>query len=299
MAERVLAGAVGDWADDPYKVVSVGGAPVLVLRQGEEFFAIDNRCPHMGFPLHRGDLHDGLLDCHWHHARFDITCGGTLDPWADDVDCYRVVVEDGNVYVDPERPPCDPRAHGLDCIGRGLEHNLRLVIAKGVIELEHGGVPFEAALEAGARFGATQNDRGWSSGLTILSCMANVYRALEPAHRARALAKALGWIAAECEGRPHRGRFPRWWEPGRDAAGLRTWLREAVEVRDADGAERVLRTLVETHGPNAVLDAVLAAVTDHRYCEVGHVLDFAVKAAELAERVDEDLGVQLFTSLVP
>ena len=70
-------------------------------------------------------------------------------------------------------------------------------------------------------------------------------------------------------------------------------------MRDADGAERVLRTLVETHGPNAVLDAVLAAVTDHRYCEVGHVLDFAVKAAELAERVDEDLGVQLFTSLVP
>ena len=299
MAERVLAGAVEDWADDPCRVVSVGDAPVLVLRQGEKFFAVDNRCPHMGFPLHRGDVHDGLLDCHWHHARFDITCGGTLDPWADDIDRYRVVVEGGNVYVDPERPPRDPRGHGLDRIGRGLEHNLRLVTAKGAIELEQGGVSFEVALDAGARFGGTQNDRGWSSGLTILSCMANVYGALEPAHRARALTKALAWIAAECEGRPPRRPLPALEGTERDAAGLRTWLRETVEVRDADGAERVLRTLAETHGPNAALDAVLATVTDHRYCEVGHVLDFAVKAAELAERVDEALAVQLFTSLVP
>ena len=36
MAEHVLAGAVEVWADDPYKVVSVGDVPVLVLRQGEE-----------------------------------------------------------------------------------------------------------------------------------------------------------------------------------------------------------------------------------------------------------------------
>ena len=299
MAERVLAGAVEDWADEPCRVVRVGDAPVLVLRQGEEFFAIDNRCPHMGFPLHRGDVHDGLLDCHWHHARFDITCGATLDPWADDVDRYRVVVEDGNVYVDPERPPRDPRAHGLDRIGRGLEHNLRLVTAKGAIELEQSGLPLKAALDAGARFGATQNDRGWSSGLTILSCMANVYGALEPADRARALTKALAWVAAECEGRPPRRPLRALEGTGRDAAGLRAWLRETVEVRDADGAERVLRTLVETHGPDAALNAVLATVTDHRYCEVGHVLDFAVKAAELAERVNEELAVQLFTSLVP
>ncbi len=298
MSDLVLAGAVEEWAANPCKVVSVGEAPVLVLRQGEEFFAIDNRCPHMGFPLHRGDVHDGLLDCHWHHARFDITCGATLDPWADDVDAYRVVVEDGNVYVDPERPPRDPKLHGLDRIGRGLEHNLRLVTAKGAIELEQGGVPLDAALEAGARFGATQNDGGWSSGLTILSCMANVYDALEPAERARALTKALAWIAAECEGRPPRRPLPALDGTGRDAAGLRAWLRETVEVRDADGAERVLRTLAETHGTDAALDAVLAAVTDHRYCEVGHVLDFAVKAAELAERVDDDLAVLLFTSLV-
>ena len=101
MAEWVRAGTVAEIESAGHKVVSVGGAPVLVLPHEGSFRAIDNRCPHMGFPLHQGNVKDGLLDCHWHHARFDVTCGATLDPWADDVDCYRVVVEDGAVFVDP------------------------------------------------------------------------------------------------------------------------------------------------------------------------------------------------------
>ena len=35
-------------------------------------FAVDNRCPHMGFPLDRGTVKDCILTCHWHHARFDL-----------------------------------------------------------------------------------------------------------------------------------------------------------------------------------------------------------------------------------
>src|SRR2546422_10850419 len=42
---------------------------------GERVFALDNRCPHMGFPLDRGSVEDGTLTCHWHHARFDLASG--------------------------------------------------------------------------------------------------------------------------------------------------------------------------------------------------------------------------------
>jgi hypothetical protein len=27
----------------------------------------------------------GLFTCHWHHPRFDLVGGGTLDPFADNV----------------------------------------------------------------------------------------------------------------------------------------------------------------------------------------------------------------------
>ena len=49
--------------------------PVLVLYDAERVFALDNRCPHMGFPLDRGSVEDGILICHLHHAGFDLASG--------------------------------------------------------------------------------------------------------------------------------------------------------------------------------------------------------------------------------
>src|SRR5512132_3661626 len=46
--------------------------PILVVYDRGRIFALDNRCPHMGFPLERGSVEDGILTCHWHHARFDL-----------------------------------------------------------------------------------------------------------------------------------------------------------------------------------------------------------------------------------
>jgi nitrite reductase/ring-hydroxylating ferredoxin subunit len=59
--------------------------PILVVHDKGRVFALDNRCPHMGFPLDRGSVEDSTLTCHWHHARFDLASGCTFDLWADDV----------------------------------------------------------------------------------------------------------------------------------------------------------------------------------------------------------------------
>jgi nitrite reductase/ring-hydroxylating ferredoxin subunit len=51
---------------------------VLVVYDRGHVFALDNRSPHMGFPLERGSIEDGILTCHWHHARFDLETGYTF-----------------------------------------------------------------------------------------------------------------------------------------------------------------------------------------------------------------------------
>ena len=78
--------------------------PVVLFLEGEQVHALDNRCPHLGFPLHRGTLDDGMVTCHWHHARFDACSGCTFDLWADDVPAFDVEVRDGQVYI-TTRPP--------------------------------------------------------------------------------------------------------------------------------------------------------------------------------------------------
>ena len=80
-------------------VVSAGRHGVAVFWHEGRAWAVDNRCPHMGFPLSRGTVREGLLTCHWHHARFDLASGGTLDPFAGDAQPYATLIRGGDVFA--------------------------------------------------------------------------------------------------------------------------------------------------------------------------------------------------------
>src|SRR5207253_6038585 len=91
-ATRIDAGSLDDLRKTGRLVTKLGSQPVCVLWDGEAAYAVDDRCPHLGFPLHRGTVEQGMVTCHWHHARFDLVSGCTLDPFADDVRAYPVTV---------------------------------------------------------------------------------------------------------------------------------------------------------------------------------------------------------------
>src|SRR5688572_6762430 len=101
-------------------VAHVDGHTLAVVRDGERVYAIDNRCPHMGFPMHRGSVRDGIITCHWHHARFDLCTGGTFDQWADDVRAFPAEIRDGDVWIDLA-PRVDLLAHQRERLQVGLE----------------------------------------------------------------------------------------------------------------------------------------------------------------------------------
>ena len=70
-SDFVLAGSLKELKAKGRLVVHGRHRPVLLVHEGGHVFALDNRCPHMGFPLDRGSVEDGILTCHWHHARFE------------------------------------------------------------------------------------------------------------------------------------------------------------------------------------------------------------------------------------
>ncbi|KRR03558.1 hypothetical protein CP49_25235 [Bradyrhizobium valentinum] len=56
-----LAGSLEELKIKGRLVVHGGHRPILVIYDRGRVFALDNRCPHMGFPLERGSVEDGIL----------------------------------------------------------------------------------------------------------------------------------------------------------------------------------------------------------------------------------------------
>jgi nitrite reductase/ring-hydroxylating ferredoxin subunit len=292
----VLAASMAELERDGRLVTHVGGHTIVLISHVGRVYAVDNRCPHMGFPLHRGTCDSGILTCHWHHARFDLETGGTFDPWADDVRTFPVQLRDGEIWIDT-RPQVDVRSHQRGRLREGLERNLPLVIAKAVIAL--ADEPVEA-LRIGLDHGARHRRAGWGQGLTILACMANLLPRLEPEDRQRALYHGLSAVAVESAG--DAPRFPLRPLPGStaDAATCKRWFRRFVEVRDAEGAERCLVSAVHARlSYEELADVVFAAATDHRFIAGGHALDFANKAFEALDVAGWDLAETVLPSLAP
>jgi nitrite reductase/ring-hydroxylating ferredoxin subunit len=277
----------------------VGSSPVCVFLCDGEAFAVDDRCPHMGFPLHRGAVENGLLTCHWHHARFDLVSGGTLDPFADDVRAHGVEVEDGDVVV-VLRPEADPAGRHLRRLEEGLEQGLTLVIAKAVLGLADVLGPEQAALaaiRAGVTFGVRNRQPGWGAGLTVLTAMANVLARLDPEDRALALVHGLAFVSRDTRGRPPR--FPLApLEAAVPPDRLLSWYRRFIETRNGDAAERVLATATSEGAKSNEMVALMgAAATDHLFLDGGHTIDFTNKAFEVLDHLGWERAGEVLPTL--
>jgi nitrite reductase/ring-hydroxylating ferredoxin subunit len=278
-AQRVRAASLADIREAGKLVTALNGHTVCLLAEGDDVYAVDNRCPHMGFPLHRGTVSDGILTCHWHHARFDLCTGGTFDQFADELRRFPVEIDGDDVYVDltPRRDPVEHQKRRLQV---GLERNISLVIAKAAIVLVEADAAGVDAFRSGLEFGVRRRGGGWNRGLTTLACFMNLVPRVDAGERPAALYHGLSDVALEAAG--DEPRFPLEPLPGEaDPERLGRWFRSFIEVRDAEGAERALVSAVRAGASQQQLaDMLFTAATDHRYLDGGHTLDFVNKALE-------------------
>lgn len=277
-----------------------GSQPVCVFWHEGAAYALDDRCPHMGFPLHRGTVESGLVTCHWHNARFDLSSGGTLDPFADDVRAYPVEIVDGQVVVVVGGDGFGAEHHRRRLVD-GLEQGLTLVMAKAVLGLLEGSGPSggpEDVVRVGLDFGTTYRADGWGAGLTVLAAMANVLPDLDEADRPLALVHALAFVSRDTRGRPPR--FPL--APlgtSVPAERLAGWYRRFIETRSIDAGERTLVSALRSSESLSGIEAMMtAAATDHVFLDGGHTLDFTNKAFEAVGLLGVDVAPQVLPTLV-
>ncbi len=102
MAESwVDVGAADAVTESVPLVVELDGRGVIVVRCGEQIYAIEDRCTHDGEPLAGAEIEDCQIICPRHGARFCLRSGAALTPPAyEPVRIFAVREQAGRVLVE-------------------------------------------------------------------------------------------------------------------------------------------------------------------------------------------------------
>ncbi|MDD5040532.1 MAG: Rieske 2Fe-2S domain-containing protein [Patescibacteria group bacterium] len=100
--------SAADLPSGTMKHVNIGGVEVLVANVGGAYYAINNRCPHMGGSIAEGKLEGTIARCPQHGAAFDLSTGKNVGPAkvafmklkVKDAVRYPVKAEGGDIFVD-------------------------------------------------------------------------------------------------------------------------------------------------------------------------------------------------------
>lgn len=70
---------------------------ICLIKHKDEFFAVNNKCPHQGASLSEGACtSDGFLVCPWHRYGFDIKNGRGPGYY---VDTYPIEIREDGIYL--------------------------------------------------------------------------------------------------------------------------------------------------------------------------------------------------------
>ena len=128
----------------------VRGDPALMIRRGDELFAIAAFCTHYGAPLGDGLVVDGTIRCPWHHACFSLRTGAVIRaPGLNPLQRWRVELRDGMMRAAEKLERAEPNAL------QDIESLASVVIVGG------GAAGYAAA--------TTLRDEGFAGLITIFS----------------------------------------------------------------------------------------------------------------------------------
>ena len=195
------------------KPFHVDGIHLAVFRYGNKYYAVDNRCPHMGYPMSEGSVRDGVLICHWHHWEFDLKTGGCFLTFGDDLKAFPVEIrDDGYLYVGidrGEREAAKQRVidRGKRALIQGLKDSSSFLIAKAIAALIDAEADPKEIIQQGLYYGTNKTGDGWSSGVAILTIAANMWDDVDPKDHNLFLVHALTQICRRTSGSSGRQRF--------------------------------------------------------------------------------------------
>jgi nitrite reductase/ring-hydroxylating ferredoxin subunit len=241
---------------------------IFRLEDGD-VFAVDNACPHEGYPLVQGEVKEKVLTCAWHNFKFRLTDGACIKG-DEDVRAYATRIVDDVIEVDltPDEP-----ALLIEKAKRSLEEavveNQTGRMARDVVRLLQAGVPAAEMLSFGAFLDSRYAEYGTTHALPVATDLIE-YLNGEIEHDALVIMQLMELVAEPIQRRP-----PQRWPAAIPSKHFTNELIEAVENEDASRAVGLVRGNLDEAGP-----ALLRCAGEH-FLGFGHPLIYTTKALEL------------------
>jgi len=301
MGTWVRAVAVDDITEGGAKSFAYLDKRIALFRTARGVYACDNRCPHQGYALVRGDVNDGVLTCAWHNWKFELG-SGVCTFGGENIRTYPVQIRDGQVFVDITDPAAEViRPELFASLNAAMEDLDVGRMARDAMRLQRIGTPLADVIREGVRYAAPRAEYGWDHSLATMADCLRMSQFFDESLRALPVIQGLSVAADGLVRRPDRPR-PDPVDPVAAYGSVEDALAAypvLVDAERADEAEALLRGLIAAGVPaSALKHMLLTAVTDH-FLAYGHSMIFVQKAFEMLDQIGWQEADTVLSPLVP
>ncbi len=302
MSEETTNQPTAHWVDvaslDALKKGSLTGIAkndiqLLLIRQDDgTCSAVENKCPHEGYPLSGGDLKGDKLTCCWHNWKFHVRDGSCI-LGGEGVRSFPTRTVANRLEVDISDPaPETLYPTLLTSFEEGLfKHENGRAARDGIRLLELGFPPAELLAKI-AHYDALHAEYGSTHALPV---SADCLRWLPNLQGAKAMFAIV--CAIDMCGEANR-RMPPRCRPAPKPHGTLTTIRALAESEEAAEAEALLLGAFDAGVERKEIERWLRVIISDHFTGFGHPLIYLLKAEELLDEVDESWARDIYGSLL-
>ena len=277
-------------------VFHVDNRRIAIFRPGaDEVYAVDDQCPHEGYPLSRGSLMGQTLTCCWHNYKFDLRSGHCLRG-DEDVRSHPTRIRHGFVEIQVlDEPLHVSSARYMSSLGAALHKGRVGQVARDLVRLLFLGVKPETLAFFAARYDAEHAEYGSTHALPLAVDVLSIARRYPGTQAALPLMQAFELVAESCTRAPKRqesGHIVPVASPTVAAFEL------AVEKEEIENAQGILRAALTSGMPRKTIESWFLALCARHFLGFGHALIYTVKAFDLLAIVGWEHALGLLPGLL-
>ncbi len=273
------------------------GKQMLLINISGKLFAVNNRCPHEGYPLSEGSLSsDCKLTCNWHNWKFDLESGDTL-VGGDKLRHYPVKHDNTGLWVDIQDPPRkEIQKKALENIQDSFDRYEFDRIARELGRFKLAGGHYSDAVADCIRRNYDRFEYGMGHAFAAAADWLAFATELEKEGRDEEALTAVLEIISHVAWDVRREKHHTFTDNAipYDA----TAFTDAIEDEDEQTAVALIRGAIQDGMTYTDIEPTLFSAAIAHYNDFGHSAIYVYKAGELLKLIGEEATLPLTLSLV-